>query len=351
MSILDPKPATKGDLDKKLDIATAQVQFTSAYSDLAAPLAAKVKFVKSANNPILDTDDTTAAGFPTLLWPWVLNVKDILPTRLGDYYMWFSTDHAGTAGQVGMAYANNLEGPWTVRGVVYKDTNSGNETETPAVVWDADANQFVMYYQQVAPSGGIASQCTLYATSADGVNWTRGGIALDIPSASEYPTSAHTGYFRPFRIGDSWIAYSLLAGTSGSRFAISYSTDGRNWKLDPRPLGYGAEWLPVGERIEWNTSNVVLWRGQYVWIGLISSFSSGYEVRTSYFAMAPLSPDFRSLAGKPRQLFGPTQPWETTYMQQGHAFVDNGSLWLAYRSGMGDATTKHAFGVAKVGAL
>lgn len=336
----------------KLDIATAEVQFSTAYSDMAAPLAANVLFVKDPANPIFDTDDTTAKGFSTLLWPWVVDMRG-RAGRLADFYLYFSTDHAGAGGQIGLAYTSDPDlkpGTWTIHGVVYKYTVSGNETETPAVM-KLDNGNLILYTQQVAPTGAIAAQVTMYATSTDGITWTPGGIALDIPAASEYPTSAHTGYFRPFRIGDSWIAYSLLSGTSGARFGISYSQDGIKWTLDPRPLGFGAEWLPVGERIEWNTSNVVIWRGQYVWIGLISSFASGAESRTSYFAMAPLAPDFRSLAGKPRKLFGATQAWETSYMQQGHAFVLDGKLMLVYRSGQGDGTTNHAFGIAKVGAV
>jgi len=315
--------------------------------DVRERLGNRFTVSKYAGNPLFNTDATTAAGFSTIYWPWVMKVTGKIASPLGNYYMWFSTDHAGGSGKVGLAYANSLTGPWTIHGQVYQDTHSGSETETPSVVWDEPNSRFIMYYQQISPSGGIAGQATLYATSTNGTTWTRQGIAADVPSGSEYP-SAHTGYFRPFRVGDGWVAYSLLRGTNSPRFALWYSTDAVDWTLDPRPLGFGAEWLAYGWRIEWNTTNVIELDGRPTWLGLISDFSSGGSVRDAYWAVAPLSADLRTFAGPPRQILTPSGAWETDNMSNGHALVEDGKLWLFYRSGDNDGTTKHAFGVAEV---
>jgi hypothetical protein len=320
----------------------------NTYVDLALPIGDQLALVKADDNPQLQTDDT---DLPSLDWPWIFQAYLHLEDRLDDYYMYFATDHGQAVGRVALATAPDLEGPWTYRGTVYQFNTtvggSGNETETPAVVWDEPNQRIVMYHQQVGPTGAVAAQVTMRATSTDGVAWTPGGIALDIPSVGVWPAPGHTGYFRPFRIGETWVAYSLLSGTTlGQRFALSYSTDGARFELDPRPLGYGAEYLGNDRVITWNTSSVVLWRGRYLWIGIISTFASGAEDRVAEYYVAPLADDFRSFTGAPRKLFEATQPWESDHMSHGHAFIDKGRLVLMYRSGEGDETQQTGFGLA-----
>lgn len=52
-----------------------------------------------------------------------------------------------------------------------------------------------------------------------------------------------------------------MSGTNAPRFVLWRSNDGTlgSWRLDPRPMGGGAEWLPDDLRIEWNTGDVVLY--------------------------------------------------------------------------------------------
>lgn len=349
----DPVSAAKAQRASKDAAQALLLSRNVTYVDLSLPVADQIRFVKSSANPILTTPDTDQA---TIDWPWIIRVDGFLDAPLGRYYLFFATDHGEANGRILLAYADELAGPWTYYGPVYQYNltpgGSGTETETPAVIWDAPNDRFVMYHQQVGPTGAIAAQVTMRATSPDGITWTAGGIALDIPATNPWPAPGHTGYFRPFRVGDQWIAYSLLSGTSyGARFALSYSRDGVKFELDPRPLGYGAEWLGNNYRIDWNTSSVVLWRGRYLWIGIISTFASGAQDRDSYFAIAPLADDFRSLTAPPRKLWSATQPWESAHMSAGHFFIDDGALVGAYRSGAGTGPQPIGFGLVTAEAI
>ncbi|EBX6544923.1 hypothetical protein DS229_28900, partial [Salmonella enterica subsp. enterica serovar Larochelle] len=97
-------------------------------------------------------------------------------------------------------------GPWAQHGRVYRDDVSGEQSETPSVVWDEKNNRMVMYYQQAGV--GTGQQSTLWATSTDGFNWARQGIATQMMSTGQ-PGDGHTGYFKPFRFAGSMYGYSL----------------------------------------------------------------------------------------------------------------------------------------------
>lgn len=412
MGILDAPGLTRAEAVTKTDLGR---NFASDFTGKIAQSADFPQFTKYAGNPIIAPN---AGTMTTLYWPWVVRVDGIVQNPVNTYYLYISTDHDVADGHIGLYTASNPLGPWSYYGRVFQDTDSGNETETPSVIWvpdsrttvlgtglaidaatdritktahgltngrrvniptgasaaglssqadyyvvGADANTFQlsftqggapvdvtttgtvtvnytgmfhMYYQQVGSTGRFAAQTTNLATSPDGLNWTRIGIALDITDATTWPGPSHTGYFNPHRIGGKWVGISLLVGENQSRWAISYSVDGIKWELDPRPLGFGAEYLADGvERIEWNSSHIINWRGQLLWIGVVSSFASGGGYRTGRWCAAPIARDLRSLIGPPRQLFSVSQPsWENDYMTFGMPFLDNdGKLYLYYRSG------------------
>lgn len=319
----------------------------AVYSSVQDTLGSQLVFEKSVDNPIFLTGDTSLSS---IYWPSVTNVEGKLTSPLGKYYLWFSTDHGQGNGRIALATADALEGPWTQRGVVWQYSTSpggsGTETETPSVVWDYANERFIMYHQQEGPTGAVAAQVTMGATSPDGLAWTSIGIVLDVRNANDWRAPLHTGYFRAFYVGNGYVGYSLMQGQESPSFGIWRSPDGLKWHLDPRPLGYGAEHLPDTMRVEWNTSNVVLWRGQYLWIGLVSSFASGAEGRRTYYAVAQLSDDFRSFKSAPQKLFDQSQSWESLEAGQGHAFVDEGRLVVVYRSGSGTVESPFGFGVA-----
>lgn len=293
-------------------------------------------FTKYSGNPIM-----TLAQLSTLTsmqWPWL--VKLSAPGQYGELWrIYYSTDHETTTAAVGLLTAPSRLGPWTDRGLIFRDTTSGNQTETPACVWDPDNNRWNLYYHQTnGVTGAVAGQVTVLATSPNGVDtWTRQGIAVDLPASdgtSGYPAAPAIGYFRPWRVGKKWFAYCLLGSGNYPRFALCHSRDGVSWFIDPRPLGNGAEWGLTSNAINWNSGNVFAWRGRMWWIGLIGDFSSGGGGRSTYYALATLSDDMRNFTGPPRTVFSSLQGWETNPADNragGGLVVDSdGTLVLAY---------------------
>lgn len=324
IEVLDTSNAvTKTDLGRN---------FASDFTGIIAQKAGQPDFAKPLAAPIIVAD---VDEMPSLYWPWMIRMDGILETPIDTYYLYISTDHAGVDGYIGLYTAPSPTGPFTYYGQVFKDTHSGNETETPAVVWVPESGLFHMYYQQVASTGHLAAQTTNVATSPDGITWTRIGIAVDVSDTTTWPAPSHTGYFNPLRIGGKWLGIGLLTGETQSRWCLAYSADGIAWDIDPRPLGFGAEYLADGvERIEWNSSHVINWRGQLYWIGVISSFANGAGYRTGRWCMAPLAPDLRKLTGPPRQIIEETEAWENDYFTFGSVFLDNdGQFYIYYRSG------------------
>ena len=284
-------------------------------------------FTKGAGNPVLEAADT---DFTTIMWPWVIKAADYLASPIDDYYMYYSTDHAGSGGKVGMATAPAPIGPWTDYGEVYDDASGSGETETPSVIWDDATEQFFMYYHQ---SGGIGSQSTMLAKSPDGVTWTKYGIVIDVISVANSPGDGHTGYFMPNKVGRQWFGYHLYGGGDRPHFAISYSHDGQRWQTDPRPLGYGIDQttsLAANRRIEWNHSTPVMWRGQLWWIGIVSNFTSGSAANDRLICAAPLSADLRHLLGNPIEILPMDAAWETTNIRNLTVYSEDGKLYLYY---------------------
>jgi hypothetical protein len=89
----------------------------------------------------------------------------------------------------------------------------------------------------------------------------------------------------------------------------------------------------------------VLWRGQYTWVGLSGSYVSGGAVRVTSVCIAPIADNFRNLTDPPATVMVATLPWETNDWKSLHCFVDEGKLWIVYRTGNGDSVP-FSFGAA-----
>jgi hypothetical protein len=280
-----------------------------------------------------------AATTNTIYWPWIVYVRDALgEAALDDYYMFYSTDHETTHALSGiwLATAPTPEGPWTGRGRTYIDNVTGNQTETPTVIWNEQENLFFMYYQQSNVSGSVGSQVTLLATSPTALpgSWTRVGVVIDVVAGTT-PGDGHVGYARVFRIGRTWYAWHLLGG-AGRASGISRSSNGRVWITETRPLSAEADKVGRGYRVQWNASMPIAWRGATWVVGMYGDYAANAEVKYTILFAAPLAADYRKLLSKPMPQLEPplTANGESTDHKCNQAFVGrDDQLYLVYQCG------------------
>ncbi|MGJ8652523.1 MAG: hypothetical protein ACSHX8_04570 [Opitutaceae bacterium] len=171
---------------------------------------------------------------------WLPAIDRADPTA--EYYLYFA-DHSGN--YIRMAWAANLEGPWTGyrmdesiytsrgdRGVLSLgnddtiDTGGGltidDHIASPDVFLDAANNQFVMYYH--GKINDTSNQKTVVATSSDGLNF-------NMPSGGDSRAGQVGHGTRPFFHGDS---YFRVFEQESRLFAFSNTGD-----LFAAPVGGG----------------------------------------------------------------------------------------------------------------
>jgi hypothetical protein len=259
--------------------------------------------------PLFTATDTVLAS---VYWPWLVDTATIAGSFPRRWRMYYSTDHDAGAGGIAYAEADQPAGPWTHHPAVYVDTTTGQQTETPSVMWVPETARWHLYYQQAGVEGG---QRTMLATSVDGLAWTRRGVALSIPLVGGQPDTRwpgqqiHTGYAIPHRLpGGRWLMYHLLAGGDHPYFGQSWSADGVLWQIDPRPLMYNLHLTHDlgGRKVEWNSGYLLEGDGTLWWVGTVADFSSGTDTRSAFVAQAPISRDYRTLLAPPSPLFGPS---------------------------------------------
>jgi len=289
-------------------------------------------FTQATQNPAAGALAPTTAS--SIYWPCIIRAADFaVPSPLDAFYMFYTTDHQ--VGGVWLATGPTPLGPWTGRGQVYNDTAGGEQTETAEVIMnprygEAGEKRFLMLYQQKAAPGAVGAQSTVWAASDDMLTWTRGAIAIDItPSV---PGDGHTGYARVHKFGNQLYAHHLRGGGDHAHFGLSTSSDGKKWSTVSW-LGWGQDQTGDGRRIEWNYTSLVRWRGQVLWIGMISQVVSGTATNDARIGIAPITPDLRTLVGRPQYILYPTVGAETTSYRGVHAYEFDGTIYLYYQVG------------------
>lgn len=282
------------------------------------------QFEKISATPIMTA---TQAGLSSIYWPKIVEAHLIFPNPKGKYYMYFSTNHASGAGGIAMAYADKPTGPYTMHGLVYSDSVEGDQTETPRFIYNEKTQELFMYYQNAGVGIG---QSTLLAITKDGINFTRWGVVLDRPD--RYPGDGHTGYFAPFRIGESWYGHSLMGGGDYGRKTVSYSEDGKLWYNHPMPLMGGNDATRSYQNaFSRSNSAIFKWRGTLWWVGMLTSYASGGAAASAVPAIAEMSRDLRQLLNPPVPCLPmPSLPWETANIQSMSITIIEGEVYLLY---------------------
>jgi hypothetical protein len=314
----------------------------------SAPQGARREYptlVKSPDAPILTFAEQ---GANSIYWPWIVDRWDGDPSVPASerFALYYSTDHAPHANSGIRMFTGPNPWTWTTDlGRVYRDDTGGTQTETPCVFWNEVTEEWMMFHQQAGV--GTGDQSTLLAVSADGITWTKVGIVAQQEAAQ--PGVGHMGYFRPFRIGSDWVAFSL-AGADGWQTSW-YSEDGYTWEKDARLLPRRVEKLThiVGyvEDDTWGITNhtsVLTWNGAIWQIAMVGQYSPGGVVYEKRFVTAEMTDDFRDWKSRPVDVT-PAHTWETDSIDGfGSPVMYDSDLYIPYRA---DGSSG-SFGLVKV---
>ncbi len=145
------------------------------------------------NNPIITPNMDSKMG-NNINGPSLIRLPDWIPNPLGRYYLYFA-HHKGN--YIRLAYADRLEGPWTVYGpgtLQLCESRFINHIASPDVHVDCESRQIRMYYHGVVEGRG---QMTRVALSSDGLRFTAQEELLGVP------------YFRVFRRNEWWYALGM----------------------------------------------------------------------------------------------------------------------------------------------
>ncbi len=140
---------------------------------------------RCANNPLITPESSPTIG-TNINGPAVIRVPSWLPNPLGTYYMYFG-HHGGKF--IRLAYADALEGPWTVYEpgtlqLTEVASTFKSHIASPDIYLDSTARKVYLFYHGLANEGGQQSGV---AVSSNGIDFT-----------PAYPEPVTEFYFRVF---------------------------------------------------------------------------------------------------------------------------------------------------------
>lgn len=283
-------------------------------------------------------------GMPSIGTMRVFCTDGIVPSPLGRFYAYLSTDHdtAGTPepfngkGGVALAYADDPLGPWTIHRdgsgnlIVWQDTVVGNQTETPTPLYvptDPDGKPIYIYYQN---QGAGLNQSTLLAKSTTGrpEDFTRVGIVVQGRGTTSpvWPGDGQSTYLEPQRINGRIVAVHLMGGGDWAQYGRSYSEDGRNFVTDPRRFGHFSHLVGADNARRVSIRSLFQWRGKAWAVVTIGSHTSGFVTAPRQVGFVQLSTDLRRIVGRVHTLTDST-------INAGQVLEHDGRLYMFYRSG------------------
>jgi predicted GH43/DUF377 family glycosyl hydrolase len=167
----------------------------------------------------------------------------------GTYKMWYAGDD-GT--NVRIHYATSNDGiTWSKQGVVVPLGTNGESddarTYTPSVI--NDSGTYKMWY-----SGHDGSNIRIhYATSNDGVTWSKQGVVVPLGSSDE--TDVNSTY-APSVINDSGTYKMWYSGHDGSNIRIHYAELKDGYSVGPYVISDAGEYVSSGT-CDWGTNRGV----------------------------------------------------------------------------------------------
>jgi predicted GH43/DUF377 family glycosyl hydrolase len=197
----------------------------TAYGSTLSFQTANFVFSKQAGNPIVTVGSTGTWDAGWVLDPNVIKESD------GSYKMWYLGLSAGLASE-GIGYATSTDGiNWTKYGSAPVMT-PGSAGAWDAYLWEArvikDGETYKMWYQGATTGAGPFK--TGYATSPDGITWTKYSGNPVLSGTTGKWDQDYAGIRSVIKIGNTYHAW-YEANTGSAKFAVGYatSTDGINW--------------------------------------------------------------------------------------------------------------------------
>lgn len=173
-----------------------------------------MKAIRFSNNPIIHPDMDERIG-TNINGPSLIRMPEWVENSMGKYYLYFA-HHQGT--YIRLAYADHLEGPWTVYapGVFdLRDSHFSKHIASPDIRIFEERREIWMYYHGCCLPG-ISRQGTRLAISADGLHFQAREDVLGHP------------YWRTFEWGRWHYAFSMPGKFYRSVDGLS------NWESGPQ---------------------------------------------------------------------------------------------------------------------
>jgi len=215
---------------------------------------AQIHWTKDVNNPVM-SGGASGTWNRHLFWPDVLYNAD--STR---YEMWFSAA-AGPANQfrpMSIGFATSPDGiNWTMHPdpVLEPDAGTWDESSVEIAMVIRENGQYKMWYSGWSPSNEVGK--IGYATSSDGINWTKDTLnnPVMVPSSAAWQAG---GFFRchvlPDQGGYKMWYDGFTADWRYSNIGYATSSDGITWTPDTlnNPV------LTTGSAGSWDDGNLEL---------------------------------------------------------------------------------------------
>ena len=175
---------------------------------------------------------------PTGEWifPSLFHAGERLSDPLGEWYLYYSPHNA--PGGICLAYADALEGPWReydanpLIGRAWEPHYAVSHVASPHALWVEEEDRLFLWFHG-------ENTTTRWATSADGIRFEYGGVAVDTGDFEE--GVAECSYARVFAhpLPEKGARYVLLAmGRNGPtrHLYLAWSADAKTWTARPDPV-------------------------------------------------------------------------------------------------------------------
>ncbi|MCX6266703.1 MAG: hypothetical protein NTW16_05005 [Bacteroidetes bacterium] len=189
-------------------------------------LIASNSIVKYVGNPVLSMGTTGSWDVGGVCDPCVIQDDGI-------YKMWYLSYNSSGTSQ-GIGYATSPDGFTWTKYVGNPVLANGAEGRYDAYMWEGrvikDGSIYKMWYQSSPNANASVPFYTNYATSADGITWTKSDANPVLMGGDGKWDQDYCGIRDVFKIGATYHAF-YEGNASGGLFGIGYatSTDGVSW--------------------------------------------------------------------------------------------------------------------------